>query len=339
MKLSFYTVELKRKYPFTISGHTTIADTVIFVELTHESWKGLGEVCPGYYFTETLEDEMRFLSTLDFSQFNDPTDIDTILDYVENKAIGHTAAKAGVDIALHDLVGKIQNIPCYQMYGADPSLMPPTTLTIGIDTPEMIRKKVLEAADFHLLKVKLGSDNDKEIIDTIRSVSNLPITVDANQGWKSKEWALEMIHWLNERNTIFIEQPLPREEWDNNAWVTEHSPLPVVADEAVLRVADVDKAQGVYHGVNIKMMKCGGIREGYKIVQRARELNLKLMIGCMGESSVAILGAAAIAPLCDWVDLDSTWLISNNPFKDPTLIDGKIILSDLPGLGIQTLSS
>ncbi|WP_126974493.1 dipeptide epimerase [Gynurincola endophyticus] len=337
MKLAYRIVELRRKYPFTISGHTTVADNVIYITLEHDGVIGYGEGCPGYYFSETLEDELKFLSKLKLEQFNNPTDIETILSYVDGVEAGHTAAKAGVDIALHDLVGKLTGLPCYKLFNSDPAKMPETTLTIGMDTPDMIRKKVLEAEGFHLLKVKLGGDNDKAIIETIRSVSDLPLTVDANQGWHNKEEALEMIHWLKERNTIFIEQPMPREQRDNNAWITEHSPLPTVGDEAVQRLADVDQAKGVYTGINIKMVKCTGMHEGYKMILRARELGLKLMVGCMGESSVAILGAAAIAPQCDWVDLDSTWLISNNPYKDPVLENGKIILNDQPGLGLQQL--
>src|SRR5690606_10715073 len=148
------------------------------------------------------------------------------------------------------------------LFDADPATMPETTFTIGIDTPDMIRKKVLEVSGFKRLKVKLGGPNDKEIIDTIRSVSDLPFTIDANQGWRDREQALDMIHWLNERNTIFIEQPMPKDEWDNNAWLTQHSPLPVVADEAVQRLKDVDRIKGAYHGINIKMVKCTGMHEG-----------------------------------------------------------------------------
>lgn len=338
MKLSYSFYDLKRKYPFTISGHTFITDTTIFVKIEHKGFTGYGESAPGYYFDETIEDFTGYLDKLDFEQFDNPLAMDDILDYCARIADGKlTSARAAIDIALHDLYGKIIHKPSYTIYNVDPATMPETTFTIGIDKPEIIRKKVLEVSGFKRLKIKLGGPNDKEIVETIRSVTDLPITVDANQGWKDKNEALDMIHWLNERNTIFIEQPMPVEAWDDNAWVTENSPLPTVGDEAILTINDVPKARGVYSGVNIKLVKCGGIREGYKIVQKARELGLKLMIGCMGEASVGILGAATIAPLCDWVDLDSTWLFTNNPYEHPELVDGIIRLSSEPGLGLKEL--
>lgn len=336
MKLSYSLFELKRKYPFTISGHTFITDPTVFVKIEHEGFTGYGESAPGYYFDETMEDFTGYLDKLNLQQFSNPLAIDEILAYCEKEANGKlTSARAAVDIALHDLYGKIMHKPSYTMYDVNPATMPETTFTIGIDKPEIIRKKVMEVSGFKRLKIKLGGPNDKEIVNTIRSVTDLPITVDANQGWTDKQHALDMIHWLNEQNTIFIEQPMPVDDWDGNAWITENSPLPTVGDESILTVEDVPKAKGVFTGVNIKLVKCGGIREGFKIVQKARELGLKLMIGCMGEASVGILGAASIAPLCDWVDLDSTWLFSNNPYQDPELVDGIIRLSDEPGLGLK----
>ncbi|HEY8388182.1 MAG TPA: dipeptide epimerase [Parasegetibacter sp.] len=335
MKLTYRLVELKRKYPFTISGYTMVSQTVVYTELSHDGLVGYGEASPGYYFKETVEDVVNFLSRLDLSQFNDPTDIESILGYVDQASEGHTAAKASIDIALHDLVGKIKGVPCYVLFNADPAKMPPTSMTIGMDTPDMIRKKVNEASHFSLLKIKLGGENDKEIVEAIRSVSDQPLTVDANQGWTNRQEALEMIHWLEAKGCLQIEQPMPKDDWDGNAWLTANSPLPIIADEAVQRLTDVERIAGAYHGINIKMVKCTGMHEGAKMIKRARELGLQVMVGCMGESSVAILGAAAIAPLCDWVDLDSVWLISNNPYEDPVLERGRIVLSNEPGLGLR----
>lgn len=337
MKLSFEKFELRKKYPFTISGHTMLSQTVIYVTIEHGGFTGTGEASPGYYFNETVADVVDFYTSLvpDFERFPNMDNRQAIMDFVDQKRPGLTAAKGGIDIALNDLYGKMSGQPCYRLFGANPAIMPITSFTIGMDEPDMIRKKVREATGFRLLKIKLGGERDREIIEAIRSESDLPLTVDANQGWTSREEALDMIHWLKEQGTVFIEQPMPAEQWDNNAWITEHSPLPVVADEAVQRLADVEKAKGVYHGINIKMSKCTGMLEGFRILQKARSLGLKVMIGCMGESSVAILGAAAIAPLCDWVDLDSSWLMANNPYEDPMLQEGKIILSEEPGLGLR----
>src|SRR5690606_4078495 len=191
----------------------------------------------------------------------------TIMDYVNGFEQGFTSAKASFDIALHDLAGKLLRKPCYSFFGVDPDTMPATTLTIGMDTPDMIRKKVKEAAAFNLIKVKLGGDNDRAIVEAIRSETSVPITVDANQGWKDRDWALEMVHWLNERHTLFIEQPMPKEDWDGNAWLTENSPLPTVGDEAILGLNDIPRAKGVYDGINIKMVKCGGMDQGFKIIK------------------------------------------------------------------------
>src|SRR5690606_7939703 len=159
------------------------------------------------------------------------------------------AAKAAIDIALHDLLGKMMGQPWYKIWGLNPARIVPTSMTIGIDSPEMIRKKVAEAADFSLLKVKLGGDNDKEIIETIRSMTDQPICVDANQGWKDRQQAYDMIQWLAEKNVLFVEQPMPKEHWDDHAWLKDRSPLPLVADEAVQRLPDVLRAKDAYHGI------------------------------------------------------------------------------------------
>lgn len=336
MKLDFKILCLRKKYPFTISGHTTTVYPVVFVQISHEGQVGFGEACPGYYFDETVEKIVTFLDLLDLQQFKNPDQIEAILEYVDSKDAGCTAAKASIDMALHDLQGKLKQKPCYSFFSVNPDGMPLTSYTLGMDTPDMIRKKLSEASGFKIIKVKLGGADDKGIIKTVREETALPITVDANQGWKSKEEALEMIHWLNEQNVLFIEQPMPKENWKEHGWLKARSPLPIIADEAVLRLRDIERINDSYDGFNIKMVKCTGMREGYLMIQRAKELGLKTMIGCMGESSNSILAAASIAPLCDWVDLDSPWLIADNPFEDPDLKEGKIILSDRPGLGLIT---
>jgi L-alanine-DL-glutamate epimerase-like enolase superfamily enzyme len=287
------------------------------------------------YLGETQETAAHFLSNLNLQQFKDPFRLEEILDYVDNTAPKNTAAKASVDIALHDLLGKIMNEPWYKIWGFSAEKTPETSFTIGIDSKEVIKQKVKEASDYKILKVKLGRENDKEMIETIRSVSNVPLCVDINQGWKDKEYALDMIHWLNEKEIEFVEQPMPAEMIDEIAWLTEESPLPIIADEAVQRLADVQATIGIYSGINIKLMKCTGMREAHKMINYARANNMKVMIGCMTETSCAISAAAQLSPETDWADLDGNLLISNDPYSGIQIENGKIILNNFPGIGIN----
>src|SRR5690606_17979145 len=238
-------------------------------------------------------------------------------------------------IALHDLLGKLTQQPWYRIWGYNPKNTPDTSFTIGIDKPDIVREKVEEAGAYKLLKIKLGLDNDKAMIETIREISDTPICVDVNQGWKNKEEALEMAYWLAERGVVFIEQPMPKEQVDDNAWLTENSPLPTIADEAVQRLTDVAKAQGVYSGINIKLMKCTGLREAHRMTELAKEFNLKIMLGCMTETSCAISAAAQLAPIVDWADLDGALLIANDVFNGMWIEKGKIMLPERSGIGID----
>ena len=220
----------------------------------------------------------------------------------------------------------------------DKEKTPSTTFTIGIDTPDVVRAKTEEcAAKFNILKVKLGRDNDKEMIETIRSVTDLPIAIDANQGWKDKHYALDMIHWLNERGIVMIEQPMPKTQIDDTAWVSERSPLPVFADESIQRLKDVTAQKGIFTGINIKLMKCTGMREAWKMLTLARALDMRVMIGCMTETSCACSAAAQLSPAVDFADLDGNLLISNDRFKGMEVVGGKITLNDLPGIGVVKL--
>jgi L-alanine-DL-glutamate epimerase-like enolase superfamily enzyme len=251
---------------------------------------------------------------------------------------GNTAAKASVDIALHDLVGKLLGAPWHKIWGLDKSKAPSTTYTIGIDTPDVVRQKTLEVAgQFNILKVKLGRDNDKEMIETIRSVTQLPIAVDANQGWTDKHHALDMIFWLKEQGIVMVEQPMPKTQLDDIAWVTQQSPLPIFADESLQRLSDVVKLKDAFTGINIKLMKCTGMREAWKMVTLGRALGMKVMVGCMTETSCAVSAAAQFSPAVDFADLDGNLLIANDRFKGMEVVKGKITLNDLPGLGLVKL--
>jgi len=240
---------------------------------------------------------------------------------------------------LHDLVGKIMGQPWWKIWGFNPETTPDTSFTVGLASEEMVRMKTREASPYNVIKVKLGRDEatDKMMINTIRSVSDAIICIDANQGWKDKHYALDMIHWLNERNVNMIEQPMSIFQLDETAWLSERSPLPVIADEACQRLTDIPHLKGAYHGINIKLMKCTGMREGREMISLAKALNMKIMIGCMTETSCAISAAAQLAPETEWADLDGNLLISNDIFDGMKIVNGKITLFDKPGIGVTKL--
>ena len=334
LKLRFrpYTLELKHVFTLATSSRTTTP--VVLTEIEYDGVIGYGEASMPPYLGESHETATAFLSKLDLSGYKNPFELETILGDIDRIAPGNPAAKASVDIALHDLVGKLVNQPWYNIWGLDKNRTPMTSFTIGIDTLDMIRKKTLEAKEFNVLKVKLGRETDKEMIETIRSVTDKPLTADVNQGWKEKESALDMVHWLKEKGVQFVEQPFPKDRIDDHAWLTERSPIPIIGDEAVQRLADVVKAKGVYTGINIKLMKSTGMREGYKMILLARALGMKVMLGCMTETSCAISAASHLSPLVDWADLDGALLISNDPYEGTRIVKGKVTLTDQPGIGL-----
>lgn len=335
MKLSFKPYTLELKHVFTIATNSRTTTPVMLTQIEYDGVIGYGEASMPPYLGESQETATKFLSKVDLSQFKDPFEMESILEYVDGIEKKNTAAKAAVDIALHDLVGKLMGKPWYKVWGFKKDTTPNTSFTIGIDTDEVVKQKVKEAEVYKILKVKLGRDNDKDMINTIRSVTDKPIIVDVNQGWKDKHFALDMIHWLNEKGVKLVEQPMPKEQIDDMAWLTQNSPLPTFADEALQRIPDVVKAHGVYSGINIKLMKCTGLREAHKMLNLAKSLNMKVMLGCMTETSCAISAASQLAPEVEWADLDGNLLISNDPFDGTKVIDGKIVLSDYPGIGLS----
>lgn len=332
--LRFKPYTLEMRHVFTVASFSRTTTPVILTELEYDGIVGYGEASMPPYLGESQASVIHFLKKVDLSPFHSPFQTQEILSYIDSLALNNTAAKASLDIALHDLLGKIMNQPFYKIWGLNPAQIPATSFTIGIDTEEMIIKKVAEAEQFKILKVKLGLDTDKSIIETIRKVTNVPLCADVNQGWKNKEEALEMAYWLKERNVVFLEQPMPKEMIDENAWLTAHSPIPTIADEACQRLVDVTKLQGVYSGINIKLMKCTGMREAKQMAELARSLEMKVMLGCMTETSCAISAAAQLAPLTDWADLDGALLIGNDIFEGMNVENGNCILPKRPGIGV-----
>jgi L-Ala-D/L-Glu epimerase len=335
MKLRFRPYDLQLKHVFTISNNSRTTTPVMLTEIEYDGLIGYGEASMPPYLGESQRTATSFLSKVDLSSFSDPFDLEDIIQYLDSLAIGNYAAKASVDIALHDLIGKIVHQPWHKLWGLNPAKTPNTSFTIGIDTPEVVKEKVREAKEYKILKVKLGRENDKEMISTIRSVTDTPICVDVNQGWKDRQMALEMIQWLSTQGVVFVEQPMSKHAVDDLAWLTQHSPLPIIADEAVQTVNDVAALNKVYSGINIKLMKCGGMRNAFKMANLARILGLKVMIGCMTETSCAVSAAAQLSPLADWADLDGNLLINNDIYEGVQIVDGKVTLTQLPGIGIR----
>jgi len=337
--LRFIPYELQLRHTFTLANSSRKTTPDVLISLEFEGVTGYGEASMPPYLGESIESATKFLSTLNLSQFNDPFQMDDILKYVDSVMPGNCTAKASVDIALHDLVGKLMGQPWYKIWGFDPADTPNTSFTIGIDTPDVVRQKVAEATPYKILKVKLGQKTDREMIETIRSATSVPLCVDVNQGWTDKQMALDMIHWLKEKGVVFVEQPMPKTSVDDMAWLTEHSPLPTIGDESVQRLPDVVKAKGVYNGINIKLMKCTGMREAHQMLTLAKSLDMKVMIGCMTETSCAISAAAQLSSKCEWADLDGNLLISNDPYQGVQVVKGKITLIDQPGIGLSALES
>lgn len=338
LEMKFFPYELKLRHVFTVATYSRTTTPDVQVEITYDGVTGYGEASMPQYLGQTVQSVTAFLQKVDLSQFNDPFQLEDILAYVDSLSPGDTAAKAAVDIALHDLVGKLLGAPWYKIWGLNKDKAPSTTFTIGIDTADVVKQKTRECANqFNILKVKLGRENDKEMIETIRSVTDLPIAVDINQGWKDKEKAIDEIFWLKEHGIVMVEQPMPKEMKDDIAWLTENSPLPIFADEAIQRLKDIKNVAGAYSGINIKLMKCTGMHEAWKMLNYARAIGMKVMVGCMTETSCAVSAAAQLSPAVDFADLDGNLLISNDRFKGMEVVKGKITLPDRPGIGVVKL--
>jgi L-alanine-DL-glutamate epimerase-like enolase superfamily enzyme len=334
LKLTYRPYTLDLKHVFTVASNSRTTTPVMLTEIEYDGLVGYGEASMPPYLGESQETVGKFLSKVDLSNFTNPFELENILQYIDSIDTHNTAAKASLDIALHDLVGKLMGKPWFRIWGYDPSTTPNTSFTIGIDTPEVVKQKTIEASPFKILKVKLGKGNDKEMIESVRAITDKPLYVDINQGWKDKQYALDMAHWLKEKGVIFVEQPMSRESVDDIAWLTAHSPLPIIADEAVQGLADLVKMRGAYTGVNIKLMKCTGMREAHKMLEFAKAYGMKVMIGCMTETSCAVSAAAHLSPVADFADLDGPLLINNDVFKGMQIVEGKVTLSEQPGIGI-----
>lgn len=335
MKLSFKPYTLQMKHVFTLATSSRTTTPIMITEIEYDGLTGYGEASMPPYLGESHKTVSEFLSKVNLSKFSNPFELEDIMIYIDSLDKGNFAAKASLDIALHDLVGKLMNQPWYNIYGFKKEKTPLTSFTIGIDTEEIVRKKVEEAHPYKVLKLKMGRENDMETLKTVRSMTDVPVCVDVNQGWKDREKALDIINELSTQNVLFVEQPMPKDQIEDIAWLTQNSPLPIIADEAIQRLPDVIKAYNVYSGINIKLMKCTGMREAHKMITLARSLGMKVMLGCMVESSCAVSAAAHLSAAVDYADLDGNLLVDNDPFEGMKISNGKITLNNQPGIGVR----
>lgn len=334
LQLDYQLYTLRKRHVFRISRGSRMTTPVLFTAISYQGVTGFGEASMPALYGESHESAERFMSKVDLSSFKNPVDIESIMHYIDDVLPGNTAAKASIDIALHDLVGKLAGKPCYQLLNFEGVEEISTSMTIGIDTAEVVKKRVKEAEDFKYLKIKLGLDNDQEIIQAVRDISDRPLFIDANQGWKDKNLALDRIKWLEQKGAVFIEQPMPLEMKSELNWLKSRSPLPIIGDEGVQRLIDVEEADEFYHGINIKLVKCTGLNEAVRIIDLAESKQLKVMLGCMSESSCGISAAFQLASRADYIDLDGNLGLLNDPFKGIEQVDGKLQNNDVPGIGL-----
>jgi len=308
----------------------------LHLRFTRDGVTGLGEAAPIIRYNESAESARQAIESVrDLLLGSDPWQMAVLMDEVSRRVEGQYAAKAALDIALMDWIAQKLGVSLCRYFGLDPRNTPVTSFSIGIDTPEVIRTKVREAAAFPILKIKVGLDRDEETIAAVRSVTDKPLRVDANEGWKDKEEVVRKINWLESQGVELVEQPMPADMLEETRWVRRRVHIPIIADEACRHSGDVLRLVGSYDGVNIKLMKCGGLGEAFRMIQLARSLGMKVMLGCMIESSIGITAAAHLSPLVDYADLDGNLLITNDPYSGVEVREGKLILPEGPGLGLR----
>ena len=330
MNIASRITNLQLTHPFKIARRATDAYRQV-ISVTIDG--GIGETAPARFYGETVETVSVALETIT-SVFPDNLDaIHDVMATVETLIGGNYAAKSAIDMALHDRLGKKLGVPLYQLWGLNPQKTPCTSFTIGLDEPEAMAEKVRNAEAYPILKVKLGTSRDIEIIETLRGVTNKPIYVDANTAWTPKE-AIRKIRELAQYDVELIEQPTKPHDLAGLKFVRDNSELPIIADESVKRANDIPVLAKYVDGINIKLVKCGGLLEAYRMIHVARAHGLLVMIGCMIESSLGITAAAHLTPLVDYADLDGNLLITNDPYTGVTLDNGKLILPKHPGIGV-----
>lgn len=325
---------LRTRHPFIIARGGQSEYRTVMVRITdRDGVEGWGEAAATRFYGETLDTVQAALLTYGPLLGDDPFQLEAIERRLETTLRGNAAARVAISAALHDLVGKRLGVPVWKYWGLDVAAAPMSTFTIGMDTPEMIRRKVGEAAEYPILKIKLGGAHDIELLQTIRSATDKELRVDANCGWTPSH-AVRMLPVLREFGVTVLEQPVAPGDIDGLAHIRRAADIPVIADESCVTSADIPRLVGKVDGINIKLAKCGSLREAIRMIAIARANNLMVMIGCMIESSLGITAAAHLTPLVDIVDLDGAALLAEDPFVGAGIPNGRVTLPTAPGLGV-----
>lgn len=337
MYLTYKLYHLEFIHPFGVSSNTRKHTETVFIKLEHAGHVAYGEACLPAYLGETVAETQLFfdrakdlLKPMDLKQGIAP-----ILQQIDQISAGNNAAKAAIDIALHDLQAKIERKSFMELMGWDKGLPMSTSITIGIDKEDVLRQKILAASQFEVLKIKAGTEDDKQLITQIRKYTDKALYVDVNQGWTNKDEVLDRCYWMKDQNVILLEQPMPASMKEEMRWVTERSPILTIADESVKRLKDLESLEGTFSGINIKLMKCTGLAEAMKMIEFCKQKDLKILLGCMAESSCATTAMAQLMHFADYIDLDAPQLYKNDPFTGVSYENGKVVLNDLPGIGVE----
>ncbi len=334
-RVSVKTFELKLRQAWGLSRGTWTTRRNCFVRIERDGLVAYGEAAPIARYNETAESAAAFIEKASPVLGRDLGEYAVRFGEVEAVGPGEHAAKAALDMAVLDWVGKRLKMPLWRLLGLGRAKTVTTTYSIGIDEVSVMQEKVRQAGDFGVYKIKVGTPDDRKILEGIRAVTSKPLRTDANEGWKTREEALDMIDWMAGLGVELVEQPLPAARLEDYAWLKERVKIPIFADESLILPSDLPRIAPYFHGVNVKLMKCGGVQEAVRLAGMARALGLKLMIGCMIESSLGISAGAAVASLFDYADLDGNLLISNDPFRGVKTVGDRLVLNDKPGLGAE----
>lgn len=340
MKLAHQTIDLKPTHPFVIARGGYAHHRNVIVRLTDDDGReGYGEAAPNKYYGESVDTVMaalaQFRTTLETA---DPLSLEATEAALDRLLRGNASAKSAVSSALHDLVGKRIDLPVYRLWGLDASRTPQSSFTIAIADNNELERRVAEAREYPILKIKLGTDRDEEIVRIVRNAGpEKRLRVDANAAWTAKH-AVKMSDFLADQGVEMLEQPVPANDIDGLRFVRKRSKIPVFADESCLVASDIAKLAGAVDGINIKLAKCGSMREALRMVHAARALDMQVMAGCMIESSLGISAIAQVSPLLDFADFDGAALLSADPFSGASIKGGQVRLTDRPGLGACPVS-